>query len=59
MRFVATTRRRDRNVFLFTDGWETKGEARSVLPLLAEKDLKIYPFAPPQVEILPKLVSVG
>lgn len=42
------TEEANRNLFLFTDGWETKGEARSVLPLLAEKGLKIYPFAPPQ-----------
>lgn len=49
------TEKTNRNVFLFTDGWETKGEARSVLPLLAEKGLKIYPFIPPQAETLPNV----
>ena len=44
-----------RSAFLFTDGWETKGETRSILPLLAEKGLKIYPFAPPQAETLPNV----
>jgi hypothetical protein len=45
----------NRNVYLLSDGWETSGsatttDARSILPLLAERELKLYPFPPPPAE---------
>ena len=44
-----------RNVYLLSDGWETKGEARSILPLLSEHQLRLYPFPPPPAEAAPNV----
>ncbi len=38
---------RNRSVYLFSDGWETQADARSLASLLAEKALTVYPFSPP------------
>ncbi|MCZ6621516.1 MAG: VWA domain-containing protein [Deltaproteobacteria bacterium] len=35
-----------RTVYLFTDGWETKGGVESLLSSLAGSSLKIFPFLP-------------
>lgn len=45
----------NRNVYLFTDGWETRGDVRSLLPLLAEQGLKVYPFPPPPAPVRPNV----
>ncbi len=45
----------NRNVYFVSDGWETTGEARSVLPLLAERGLKVYPFPPPPAAAAPNV----
>jgi Ca-activated chloride channel family protein len=45
----------NRNVYLFTDGWETQGDVRSLLPLLAEQGLKVYPFPPPPATVQPNV----
>ena len=45
----------ERNVYLLSDGWETKGEARSILPLLNERQFRLYPFAPPPAEAAPNV----
>ncbi len=39
---------RERNVFLFTDGWQTEGDAERLLPSLAQAGIKIYPVLPPE-----------
>ena len=46
---------RNRSVYLVSDGWETKGEARSLLPLLAERGLKLYAFPTPEPETAPNV----
>jgi Ca-activated chloride channel homolog len=38
--------RRERRVFLFTDGWENDGSAERLLPALAEAGIRIYPILP-------------
>lgn len=35
-----------RNVFLFTDGWETQGNVEQLLPAIASSGLKIFPLIP-------------
>ncbi len=35
-----------RNVYLFTDGWETQGSVERLLPSLATDNLKIFPILP-------------
>ena len=35
-----------RNLFLFTDGWETQGNVERLLPAIAAAGLKIYPMVP-------------
>lgn len=35
-----------RNVFLFTDGWETEGNLERLLPSIAGSGLRIYPLLP-------------
>src|SRR5262249_43749803 len=40
--------RRERSVFLFTDGWENDGSAERLLPALAEAGVRIYPILPPE-----------
>ncbi|MBI2183002.1 MAG: VWA domain-containing protein [Deltaproteobacteria bacterium] len=35
-----------RNLFLFTDGWETQGSVERLLPAIAAAGLKIYPMVP-------------
>jgi hypothetical protein len=37
---------RPRNLFLFTDGWETEGSAARLLPLISGSGLKIFPIVP-------------
>lgn len=44
-----------RSVYLLSDGWETKGHASSILPLLAERGLTLYPFPPPPAEAMPNV----
>jgi Ca-activated chloride channel homolog len=39
--------RRERSVFLFTDGWENDGSAERILPALTEAGIRIYPILPP------------
>lgn len=51
--FLASTH--DRSVYLFSDGWETQADARSLTPLLAEKELKVYPFPPPPAVAAPNV----
>lgn len=36
----------NRNVYLLSDGWETSADVKAILPLLAEKSLKVHPFLP-------------
>src|SRR5204863_7987848 len=36
--------RRERSVFLFTDGWENDGSAERLLSALAEAGIRIYPI---------------
>jgi Ca-activated chloride channel family protein len=36
-----------RNLFLFTDGWETQGNVESLLSSVAASGLKIFPIVPP------------
>ncbi len=45
----------NRSVYLLSDGWETKGEVRSILPLLNERQLALYPFLPPPAEAAPNI----
>ena len=40
--------RRERSVFLFTDGWQTEGDAERLLPSLAQAVIKVYPVLPPE-----------
>ena len=47
--------RPNRNVYLLSDGWETVGNAAALLPLLAERQLKIHPLPPPGVEEAPNV----
>ena len=47
--------RPNRNVYLLSDGWETTGSAVSLLPLLTERKLKLYPFPPPGVDEAPNI----
>jgi uncharacterized membrane protein len=44
-----------RNVYLLSDGWETQGDARSILPLLSEHQLRLYPLPPPPAEAVPNV----
>jgi uncharacterized membrane protein len=37
---------RPRNLFLFTDGWETAGSVERLMPLVAGSGLKIFPIVP-------------
>ncbi|MGH8010074.1 MAG: VWA domain-containing protein, partial [Candidatus Binatia bacterium] len=46
---------RNRSVYLLSDGWETKGEARSILPSLIERGLTLYPFPAPGAEAAPNV----
>jgi uncharacterized membrane protein len=45
----------NQNVYLLSDGWETKGEARSILPLLGERQLHVYAFPPPPAAAVPNV----
>jgi uncharacterized membrane protein len=50
----------NRHVYLLSDGWETDGDSegggvRSILPLLAERRLTLYPFPPPPAEAVPNV----
>jgi Ca-activated chloride channel homolog len=47
---------RPRNLFLFTDGWETEGRVENLLPLIAGSGLKIFPIVPAE---LPKIANVA
>ncbi|MBI3304267.1 MAG: VWA domain-containing protein, partial [Deltaproteobacteria bacterium] len=46
---------RHRSVYLLSDGWETEEDARTLLPLLAERGLTLYPFPPPPAEAAPNV----
>ena len=35
-----------RNLFLFTDGWETQGSVERLLPAISAAGLKVYPIVP-------------
>ena len=37
-----------RNVYLFTDGWETQGNVERLLPSMAAGSLKVFPMLPPE-----------
>jgi uncharacterized membrane protein len=37
-----------RDVYLFTDGWETQGHVEGLLPSIAASKLKVYPMVPPE-----------
>jgi hypothetical protein len=37
-----------RNVYLFTDGWETQGDVERLLASIAGSNLKVYPIVPPK-----------
>lgn len=47
--------RRERNVFLFTDGWQTEGNAERLLPSLAQAGVRIYPVLPPERPAAPNV----
>src|SRR5882672_604000 len=47
---------RSRSVYLFSDGWETQADARSLTSLLAEKALTVYPFSPPPPVAAPNVM---
>jgi hypothetical protein len=40
--------RRERSVFLFTDGWQTEGDVGRLIPSLAQAGIKVYPMLPPE-----------
>ena len=42
-------------ISLMSDGWETVGSAAPLLPLLAERHRRLYPFAPPGAEPAPNI----
>ena len=42
-------------IYLLSDGWETVGSAAPLLPLLAERRHRLYPFAPPGAESAPNI----
>ncbi len=44
-----------RNLFLFTDGWETQGNVESLLPAAAAAGLKIYPMVPTERQSIPNV----
>jgi uncharacterized membrane protein len=48
--------RRERGVFLFTDGWQTEGDAARLIPSLAQAGIKVYPMLPPE---RPATANVG
>ena len=37
-----------RSLYLFTDGWETRGSVERLLPALAAAGIKVYPMLPPE-----------
>jgi len=39
--------KRSRDLFLFTDGWETAGSVERLLPALAASGLRVFPVLPP------------
>jgi Ca-activated chloride channel homolog len=45
-----------RNLFLFTDGWETEGNVERLFPAIAGSGLKIFPMVPAEK---PKLANVA
>jgi Ca-activated chloride channel homolog len=45
----------NRNVYFLSDGWETTGEARMIVPMVVERGLTLYPFPPPPAEIVPNV----
>ena len=47
---------RPRNLFLFTDGWETEGTVTRLLPLIAGSGLKIFPILPAEA---PRIANVA
>jgi Ca-activated chloride channel family protein len=47
--------RHERSVFLFTDGWQTEGDAERLLPSLAQAGIKVYPVLPPERPAAPNV----
>ena len=45
-----------RNVYLFTDGWETQGNIEHLLPSIAGSNLKVFPIVPPEA---PRVANVA
>ena len=45
----------NQSIYLLSDGWETAGSAALLLPLLAKRHQKLYPFPPPGVDALPNI----
>jgi Ca-activated chloride channel family protein len=45
-----------RNVYLFTDGWETQGNVERLLPSIAGSNLKVFPIVPPE---RPRIANVA
>lgn len=45
----------NRSIYLLSDGWETVGSAAPLLPLLAKRHQKLYPFPPPGVDEAPNI----
>jgi len=44
-----------RNVYLFTDGWETQGSVERLLPSMATGNLKVFPILPPERPSIPNV----
>lgn len=45
-----------RAVFLYTDGWETRGELERLFPALSDSGLRVFPMLPPDK---PQVVNVA
>jgi uncharacterized membrane protein len=45
-----------RNVYLFTDGWETQGNVERLLPSIAGSNLKVFPIVPAEP---PRIANVA
>jgi uncharacterized membrane protein len=44
-----------RNLFLFTDGWETQGNVERLLPSIGGSGLKVFPVLPPTAPGIPNV----
>jgi uncharacterized membrane protein len=45
----------NRSIYLLSDGWEAAGSAAPLLPLLAKRQQRLYPFPPPGVDEAPNI----